>query len=126
MEYRAVFDRGEPPAHPCSGLSRRSTSQRGVDGTLLLKRRYEPVRGSRRWGWCEEQAMRGHRRQRAKNKCYATSICPVGYSGVEPPTAWGLLGNERALPAWRRLVSGSTALLARPYPLLGPAPNEST
>ena len=39
--------------------------------------------------------------------------------------AWALLGNERALPASLRLVSGPTALVARPCPLLGQAPSLS-
>ena len=44
---------------------------------------------------------------------------PTNKKGVVGPA---LLGNERALPAWCRLVSGPTALVARPCPLLGQAP----
>ena len=67
--------------------------------------------------------MRGHRRRRATKRCSATSICPKGSGGGGPSTAWALLGNERALPASRHLVSGPTALVTRPCPLLGPAPS---
>ena len=67
--------------------------------------------------------MRGHRRRRATKRCSATSICPKGYGGVRPSTAWALLDNERALPASRRLVSGPTALVTRPCLLLGQAPS---
>ena len=67
--------------------------------------------------------MRGHRRRRGTKRCSATSICPKGYGGDGPSTAWALLGNEQALPASRRLVSVPTALVTRPCPLLGQAPS---
>ena len=44
-------------------------------------------------------------------------------AAVVPSTAWALLDNERALPASRHLVSGPTALVTRPCPLLGQAPS---
>ena len=65
--------------------------------------------------------MRRHRRRRATRRCSTTSICPKDY-GSGPSTVWALPDNEPALSKSRRLVSGSTALVTRPCPLLGQAP----
>ena len=59
----------------------------------------------------EEEAMRGHRRRRGTKRCSPPPSAQRVYGGGGPSTAWALLGNERALPASRRLVSGPTALV---------------